>query len=104
MLSEAPPSRELVTISCTCRECVEVKTFTNSGISAPASVPQLITIESFHHSEVSPPSSGIISALATKVSPIERIEVSHTSVVSGVSKFILSALPNRALANRPLAK
>src|SRR6266849_11171432 len=48
MLSDAPPSRELVTISRTCRELVEVKTLTNSGISAPARVPQLITVASFH--------------------------------------------------------
>ena len=32
------------------RECVEVKTFTNSGMIAPASVPQVITVESCHHS------------------------------------------------------
>ena len=52
MLSEAPPSRELVTISRTWRELVEVKTLTNSGISAPASVPQVMTMASFHHNDV----------------------------------------------------
>src|SRR5438045_887583 len=39
-LSEAPPSREAVTTSRTCADSVEVKTFTSSGITAPASVPQ----------------------------------------------------------------
>ena len=48
MLSDAPPSREAVTTSCTCAECVEVKTFTNSGMIAPASVPQVMMVESFH--------------------------------------------------------
>src|SRR5512141_52519 len=98
MLSDAPPSRELVTISRTCRELVEVKIFTNSGMSAPASVPQLITVESFHHSDVSPPRSGIICELRMYVRPIESREVSHTSEVRGCSKFILSTFPKRALA------
>ena len=34
-----------VTISRTWRESVEVNTFTNSGIIAPASVPQLMTVD-----------------------------------------------------------
>src|SRR5256885_15645614 len=63
MLSDAPPSRELVTISRTCEEWVEVKTFTNSGMTAPASVPQLMTVANFHQSELSPPMSGIMKAL-----------------------------------------
>src|SRR2546421_12190104 len=104
MLSDAPPSRELVTISRTCRELVEVNTLTNSGITAPASVPQLITLESFHHSDVSPPSSGIIIQLRTYVRPIERTDVSQTSVVSAASKFILSAFAYRAFAIRPSMK
>ena len=60
MFSDAPPSREDVTISRTWREWVEVKTLTSSGMMAPASVPQVMTLESFHHSVVSPPRSGII--------------------------------------------
>ncbi len=31
-----------------------MKTFTNSGMSAPASVPQLITVASFHQRVLSP--------------------------------------------------
>ena len=58
-LSDAPPSRDAVTISRTCPDSVEVKTFTNSGITAPASVPQVMMSDSFHHSVVSPPSRGI---------------------------------------------
>ena len=36
--------------------------------------------------------------------PIDTIDVIHTSDVSGDSKFILSALPNRALAMALLMK
>src|SRR6476646_5718967 len=49
IVSDAPPSRAELTISLTWRESVEVKTLTNSGIIAPASVPQVITVASFHH-------------------------------------------------------
>ena len=62
MSSEAPPSRADVTTSRTCAELVDVKTFTASGITAPASVPQVITVASFHHSVGSPPRSGMTNA------------------------------------------
>src|SRR6202035_6179369 len=92
MLSDAPPSAEDFTTSRTCPEFIEVKTFTNSGIIAPASVPHVITDESFHHSVVSPPRSGMIWLDTMYVKIIETIEVSHTSEVSGPSKFILATL------------
>src|SRR5215471_3288849 len=79
MLSDAPPSRELVTISRTWRELVEVKTLTNSGIRAPARVPQLITVASLHQSVASPARFGIMKELIRYVSAIESSEVSHTS-------------------------
>ena len=60
MLSDGPPSSDDVTTSRTCREWTDVNAFTSSGIMAPASVPQVITDESFHHSVVSPPRFGII--------------------------------------------
>ena len=53
--------RDAVTTSCTCADSVEVKTLTNSGMIAPASVPQVMIVASFHHSVVSPPSVGISS-------------------------------------------
>ena len=59
MFSEAPPSRDEVTTSRTCRDSVEVKTFTSSGMIAPARVPQVITVESCHHRSGLPPRSGI---------------------------------------------
>ena len=48
MLSEAPPCLEDVTISFTWRLSVEVKIFVNSGISAPASVPNEMMVASTH--------------------------------------------------------
>src|SRR5262245_12878461 len=54
MLSEAPPSRDDVTTSRTCADSVEVKTLTSSGMMAPARVPQVMTVASFHHREPSP--------------------------------------------------
>ena len=48
MLSEAPPCREEVTTSFTWRLSVDVKTFVNSGISAPAMVPSEMMVESTH--------------------------------------------------------
>ena len=53
-LSEAPPSREAVTTSRTWPDSVEVKTLTSSGMMAPASVPQVMMVESFHHRLPSP--------------------------------------------------
>src|SRR3954463_1527038 len=85
MLSDAPPSRDDVTTSRVCRELTEVKTFTNSGMIAPASVPQVITSDSFHHRVLSPPMFGISSAETTKVRATETSDVNHTSVVSGAS-------------------
>src|SRR6266545_658889 len=85
MFSDAPPSRDEVTISRTCREPTEVKTFTNSGMIAPASVPHVMTSDSFHHSVGSPPMVGIKSQDARNVSATDTSEVSQTSVVSGAS-------------------
>ena len=52
--SDAPPSFEASTHSRTWAEFVEVKTLITSGMIAPASVPQVMMVESFHHSEPSP--------------------------------------------------
>src|SRR5438876_10273112 len=48
IVRDAPPSREAVTISCTCLECELVKILVNSGIRTAASVPQLIMVASCH--------------------------------------------------------
>jgi len=104
MLSDGPPSRDAVTISRTWRESIEVKTLTSSGMIAPASVPQVMIVDSFHHSVVSPPRSGISSREATKVTPTESSEVSQTRLVSGASKFISSAWRYFEAANASLTK
>ena len=72
-----------------------------SGITAPASVPHVITVESFHHSVVSPPKSGIMAYETMYVAAMETSEVIQTSEVSGASKFILSAFPYLLLAITP---
>src|SRR3954471_3334816 len=59
MFSDAPPSREEVTTSLTWLDSTEVKTLTNSGMIAPASVPHVMIVESFHHSVGLPPMLGI---------------------------------------------
>src|SRR5215510_12923080 len=104
MLREEPPSCDEVMTSRTWRESIEVKTFTNSGMIAPARVPQEMMVESFHHKVVSPPRSGMISLDTMKVSAMETNDVIHTSEVSGASKFMSSALPYLALAITPLIK
>ena len=52
MFSDAPPCREALTTSSQWREPVLVKIFVNSGISAPAIVPQLMMIESASQVEI----------------------------------------------------
>src|SRR5258706_15619067 len=104
MFSDAPPSRDAVTTSCTWRDSVEVKTFTNSGMIAPASVPQVMIVESFHHIEGSPPSVGMSRYETAYVTPTERIEVIQTRDVSGASKFMVSASRKRAAATAPLTQ
>src|SRR5688572_24458717 len=101
MVSEAPPSRDAVTISCTCLEWELVKTFVNSGISTAASVPQLMIEASCHHklSRIRvfsalkvQPSGGVvaISLSSSQLMPydvvMQRIEAIQINRVSGCSK------------------
>src|SRR5438552_13447098 len=88
MLSDAPPSWEAATISAVWRECELVNTLVNSGINAAASVPQEMMIESVTHSL--PPSGASSQREAVKVTRIESSEHTHTRLVSGDSKLILS--------------
>src|SRR3954469_19513429 len=82
MLSDAPPSLDDVTTSFTCADVVEVNTFTSSGMIAPANVPQVMTVESFHHSDPSP-RFGSNRYDTRYVSDTDTSDVSHTSDVSG---------------------
>ena len=70
---------------------------------APANVPQVITVESFHQ-RLPSPRVGMSTYEAAYVARTETIEVSHTRVVSGASKFILSTPSYLLLAMASLAK
>src|ERR1039458_3729768 len=96
--SEAPPSFAEVTTSCTWLELVEVKTFTNSGMSAPARVPQEMMEASFHHSVGSPARFWTIRKETRYVRAIETMEVIQTSEVNGASKSMSSEFAYLALA------
>src|SRR3954452_21669417 len=78
-LSDAPPSLLVVTTSRTWRLWVEVKIFVTSGMIAPASVPQVMIVASFHHSCGLPAMSRITRNDARYVAMIEVIDAIHTS-------------------------
>src|SRR5262249_39834185 len=80
MLSEAPPSLLAATTSATCRECELVNTLVNSGITAAASVPQEMMIDSVAHRL--PPSGASSQRETANVTTIDRIEHTHTRLVS----------------------
>src|SRR5262245_39256035 len=92
MSRDAPPSRAEVTTSRTWADSVDVNTLTSSGMMAPASVPQLMTVEGFHQ-RLPSPRSGMRSQDAKYVRATDTIEVIHTRLVSGPSKFMREALP-----------
>src|SRR3989442_1484469 len=87
MLSEAPPSRDGVPSCLTWLDSVDVKILTTSGRMAQASVPQVMTVESFHHS-VPSPRPLTKSHEARYVIATDTKDVSHTSRVNGASKFM----------------
>src|SRR5512140_1339917 len=87
MVSDAPPSREAFTISATWRDLELVKTLVSSGMTAAASVPQEMMIDSFHHRPAA--RWPRISCDTPNVTTIESSDVIHTRLVSGASKSIL---------------
>src|SRR5208282_2631365 len=99
MLRDAPPCLEQLVTSLTCRELVLTKILVNSGIIAPATVPQLMMTESTHHTpgcatpapSLKSPSS---SLLAMNVTAMETAEVSQTRWVKGASKSKSFLPPN----------
>src|SRR5919109_2997400 len=58
---------------------------------APASVPQVITVDSCHQRSGLPPRVGMVSHDSTYVRITEKMDVTQTSCVSGASKFIFVA-------------
>src|SRR5271157_5059863 len=109
MFSDAPPCLEQLVTSLTWRELVLTKILVNSGISAPATVPQLMMTESTHHkSGCAAPAPSLksprSSLLAMKVTAMDTAEVSQTRCVKGASKS-KSFLPlNMALLTAWLMK
>src|SRR6266700_510636 len=63
MFSDAPPCLEQLVTSLTCLELVLTKTLVNSGITAPATVPQLMMTDSTHQS------AGCVMPIASLKSP-----------------------------------
>src|SRR5262249_16689006 len=109
MLREAPPCLEQLVTSRTWRELVLTNTFVNSGIKAPATVPQLMMDESTHQRlPWAMPSVSLKSPnrslLATKVIMIDTAEVIHTRCVNGASKSKSFTPPNLALLMASLTK
>src|SRR5882672_6439549 len=98
MFSDAPPCFEQFVTSRTCLQLVLTKTFVNSGINAPATVPQLMITDSTHQRSGSgvacdTPLTTLVMAkspssilLATNVTAMDTAEVIHTRCVSGASK------------------
>src|SRR5580700_177758 len=109
MLSEAPPCLEQLVTSLTWRELVLTKTLVNSGMTAPATVPQLMMVDKTHQTpgwatpapSLKSPSSNL---LATKVTAMDTAEVSQTRWVNGASKSKSFLPPNMALLTTSLAK
>src|SRR5262245_8608399 len=90
MVSEVPPSRDAVTISCTCLECELVKILVNSGMSTAARVPQLMMVASCHHrlGNSMPPTARSRSSSQLMPNEVEmhRMEAIQMRRVSGCSK------------------
>src|SRR4051812_2462381 len=86
MVSDAPPSREAITISCTCLECELVKILVNSGISTAASVPQLMIAASWYQRWPSPRSRMSRKLMRNEVE-MHRIDAIQIRRVSGSSKL-----------------
>src|SRR5271163_4884658 len=90
MLSDAPPCLEQLVTSRTWRDLVLTNTLVNSGMTAPATVPQLMMIERTHHkSGCATPAPSLKSPrrnlLARKVMAMDTAEVSQTRWVKGAS-------------------
>src|SRR5256885_2588648 len=91
IFKEAPPCLEELVTSRTCLELVLTKILVNSGMSAPATVPQLMIIESTHQrsacaAPVASLKSPRSSLLAMNVMAMETAEVIQTRCVNGASK------------------
>src|ERR1041385_2486838 len=102
IFSDAPPCLEQFVTSRTWRDVVLTNIFVNSGITAPATVPQLMITDSTHHSagcvlpaaSLKSPSNIL---LAINVIAMDTAEVIQTRCVNGASKSKSFLPPNIAL-------
>src|ERR1044071_6558936 len=79
IFSEAPPCLEQLVTSRTWREFVLVKIFVNSGMSAPATVPQEMMAESTHQRSAGMPVGWASRTyVAEKATRIDTAKVSQT--------------------------
>src|SRR4051794_26202587 len=108
IFNEAPPCLEQLVTSRTCREVVLTKTFVNSGINAPATVPQLMMTDRTHQrfgcaasAVLKSPNSTL---LAANVIRMDTADVIQTRCVNGASKSKSSLPPNIALLITSLRK
>src|SRR5260221_400501 len=82
MFSEAPPCLEQLVTSRTWRELVLTNTLVNSGITAPATVPQLMMTESTHQragcatpaASLKSPSNNLLAMKVTRMDTAEVIQ------------------------------
>src|SRR3972149_6997647 len=100
IVNDAPPSRDAVTISCTCLEWELVKILVNSGMTTAARVPQLMIRASCHQSSGSNfVTCCPLSINTTEMSPMsirlmkkdvemQRIAAIQMRRVNGASKLI----------------
>src|ERR1043165_2325814 len=109
MFSDAPPCLEQLVTSRTCLQLVLTNTLVNSGINAPATVPQLMITESTHQRFGCPtPAASLKSPsnilLAMNVMAMDTAEVIQTRCVSGASKSKSFCPPNLAWLRISLPK
>src|SRR5262245_38467123 len=90
IVSDAPPSREAVTISCTCLEWELVKILVSSGMSTAARVPQLMIVASCHQRSGSAWPPTLRSLRSSQLMPndveMHRMEAIQMRRVNGCSK------------------
>src|SRR5258708_1398754 len=89
IVSDAPPSRDAVTISWTCLECELGKILVNSGISTAGRVPQLMMVASCHQRLGCPADRSLMSSQLMPYDVVmHRMEAIQIRRVSGSSKLI----------------
>src|SRR5262245_33604778 len=91
IVSDVPPSRDAVTISCTCLEWELVNILVNSGMSTAANVPQLMIVASCHQRLLRTCPPTVRSRMSSQLMPndveMHKADAIQISKVSGASKL-----------------